>query len=100
MSTPGKTPTSLIEDGYVIDLVPWWKYLWQRFNPWRLVFPWPEKGMRWIPVASSEESTFSTTVNPVVAVLYADKSVAISAYKEMRLTTQEATHYCLLPPLP
>ena len=98
--TPSKTPASLIEDGYSIDLVPWWKYLWQRFNPWH---PSPKEGMRWIPINPIEESSCVATVDPAVAVLYKDGSVAVSTYNEMRLCirrSKEITHYCPLPPLP
>ena len=93
---PSKTPASMIEDGYSIDLVPWWKYLWQRFNPWH---PWPKEEIKWIPVGPA----MFGMENSHVAVLYSDKTVCTFTRDELLLHShrfQSATHYCPLPPLP
>ena len=31
----GQPPASMIEDGYSIDLTPWWRYYVQKFNPFK-----------------------------------------------------------------
>lgn len=31
----GHPPASMIEDGYSIDLTPWWRYYVQKFNPFK-----------------------------------------------------------------
>ena len=101
--TPSKTPASLIEDGYAIDLVPWWKYLWQRFNPWRL---WPKEETKWIPV--TPEFFKGEWGCERVAGLYLMRGgmpvvrVFDSTGHDLALLSlmTNITHYCPLPPLP
>ena len=31
----GQPPASMIEDGYSIDLTPWWRYYLRKFNPFK-----------------------------------------------------------------
>lgn len=31
----GQPPASMIEDGYSIDLTPWWRYYAQKFSPFK-----------------------------------------------------------------
>lgn len=99
--SPSKTPASLIEDGYAIDLVPWWKYLWQRFNPWRL---WQKEEMKWIP-ATPEFFKGAWGCERVAGLsLLKDGTPVVCVFDSHDLAflplLTNITHYCPLPPLP
>lgn len=107
--TPTKTPASMIEDGYAIDLVPWWKYLWQRLNPWHRR---PRTEMRWIGWISIHDEWqqwndfWERPGTPKVLVLSRklDGTPAISlldsTYQPFLYALANPTHFCPVPSLP
>jgi len=101
--TCGKPPASLIEDGYGIDLVPWWRYFLQRINPWRMVFPAPRPEMQWIPIGECDNQMrmhdrVALLVGKNVSFRYA--VIVTSQFPAHRDALDRATHWCPLPPFP
>lgn len=92
--TCGNPPASLIEDGYSIDLTPWWKHYLQRFNPFRLIRRKTE--FRWILMGENDQAIWS---HEMVAVR---NSQDVDAEHTRNITLADlsfATHWCPLPPL-
>lgn len=95
--TCGNPPASLIEDGYSIDLTPWWKHYLQRFNPFRLIRRKTE--FRWILMGENDQAIWS---HEMVAVKIWHKEIVrvMPTRNTMDINFADATHWCPLPPLP
>jgi len=104
----------MIEDGYSIDLTPWWRYYAQKFNPFkrrRRMVP-----MQWLPI---ETAPTDGSVRIMIAEFRGRELVDIDfdaiqewEYESWELPqpyliwvsafdrVENPTHWCPLPPLP
>jgi len=95
--TCGSTPASLIEDVHSIDLVPWWKYYAQQFNPFRLIRRTTE--IRWIPMGENDQAIWS---HQAIAVkMWREDNVDSAITSDITINDLTfVSHWCPLPPLP
>ena len=95
--TCGNPPASMIEDGYSIDLIPWWKHYLQKFNPFRLIRRQTE--FRWVPMGENDQAIWSHEAIAVRARLTYEVK-AIFTHDTIPSDLDIVSHWCPLPPLP
>jgi len=95
--TCGNTPASLIEDGYGINLVPWWQHYLQKFNPFRLIQRKTE--FRWIPMGERDQEIWSHEV-VAVKMWHSQATDTVNTCNASIADFDFVSHWCPLPPLP
>ncbi len=102
----GGPPASLIEDGYGIDLVPWWRYYAQKLNPFRLI-RWVWRKLKpaecgWVRMGVCDEQIWECE-RVTLLFSFHGREVQIQSLRTIFLTPKmlkDATHWFPLPPLP